>query len=1737
MKKRSILALVMALCVLTLLSLTPLDNALSHSNLKVSNIHAAKGPSGITVSASVTNTGTQGCGPFTFTLGLNCEGGSRRFDPLVISWLAAGQTNRRVVSFPLFTNCCAWASAYYPEGSTCQDPNLADNYASTNIFIDPTYPGHHGEVHLPVQNPLMAQDVVHLTLLESPPAGWIVALVPPDLAIADEGLELVTLEVTAPSAISTYPTMRIMAAYGSGNMPDVDFVVKFIPPLWTETFNDCDISDWDIYTSNGTFAPTTEHVSPPCGLGMASQGSGFAYGTTVDLDLDASQDYTIFFRLKVPNDNNHWFVAMDNGQVHVVIDYGTALKTWDGATALHIQTLTAGQWYHIECQAHPAEGDYDVFVDGVYKVTAGFLNPEARFYLRVGDIHDGSYDHGEGFWDDIRVAGLAHPQQTVCKLITQVPDENQPPASGSINWCAPTAAVNIVDYWDRVMLHSNATGAMNGWARNQASDDIGWFMDTNNTGSAKRGNGADGHPGTYAKDEGPSILDFVRWDANNQLGHGAPPQNKSGYLWQVSTDYNGGWNTYMAEIDSGRPPKVDFLFWNPITTGMFIADSATGETIDLYEWGSQIPNSWDNDPNNPAEEWNLETGENGIGHAVTGVGYCTNWDPLNTGNPQNYVIVHDNWSTTGTNVAIPWANWSATITVSPAAPPAVCKLIANVPDENQPPASGSTNWCAPTAAVNIVDYWDTVQGWASGLMNNWARSVANDSIGWFMDTNNAGSPARGNQGLSGTMNPDIAPGIVDYARWGGVAADGFPTPFGPNGNKTEWDCHDSTDVAAGWDFYVAEIDSGYPLITCFSFWNPVYSGVAVYDSVTGDSFYVYQWGDSTDSSDEPEEDWNAVQDIGHAVTGMGYCLNFDPDGNGALPLTNWAIVHDNWSSTEKNVAIPWGHWTASVSVHFYSLTVSDPSICYWPRHEEWWIGDHLWEDDDGLYCQVNNRGNQTTRPAVVSFYAIDPAASAYLYDPDLQLIGSAPVPMIGPGDSTTVGPVPWTGPALNIFGQPNWTVVAALESNDDPIQTGWPEEDNNVACKSYWTVAVQRESTSVFEFLAKNPMDTHTEVTLTIDRNQMPSEWDVTLDPPEGSVIQLDPLSSVPVAVTVTPWGCTSLGVLHVRERLYGSAGGIDRTAGGVGFQFRFEEPSLSDIQSAISDSGWTDSWTAATNSKANLSWTQKCELCGLLFPPEGVQGQWKALPEDSLPSSWDWRNVNGVNYVSPIKDQKQCGSCWAFAGVTTLESMNKISGMIESGEDLSEQFMVSCSDSNYGCDGGYPDETADFLWRTGTPDEPCFRYCACDTPCKYRCANWQGRVERIRGWSYVAQKVPINVTALKTALLKGPLFTTMRVFFDFYFYNSGVYRHALGPWVGNHAIALVGYDDSKNCFIVKNSWGTGWGENGYYRIAYSQCHNRVRFGQYSIAYSVGSPDPGICNWPRDEYYWMGSHLYTGSVELRASVKNHGQVPATGVLVDFFYQQPCAAVHFPDDALIHVGSEVIPVLMPGDSIIVGPVPFDPPELNDFDEPYWSYLVTVESEDDSIASGWSKDDNNVGCQNFWAARGDSGVPEEIHFYVRNPFDSTIEIELAEHRIGVPGGWLVFMDPPEVQPFLLSPLESIPVTLTVSPTSQDVGTVHVKVLYSPLGSAKLPPRKFLGGVSFQVSTIPGYAGGDVNDDGNIDIVDVILVIRIVLGIDSPTPEELDAADCDQNGVINVLDVLGIVNVILEIGTCPP
>ncbi len=283
----------------------------------------------------------------------------------------------------------------------------------------------------------------------------------------------------------------------------------------------------------------------------------------------------------------------------------------------------------------------------------------------------------------------------------------------------------------------------------------------------------------------------------------------------------------------------------------------------------------------------------------------------------------------------------------------------------------------------------------------------------------------------------------------------------------------------------------------------------------------------------------------------------------------------------------------------------------------------------------------------------------------------------------------------------------------------------------------------------------------------------------------------------------------------------------------------LDDIKAAIQKH--QAKWNARDTSVSKLPAHLRLLRVGTHKPTPAEAGQPVAIPPrtGAVGSSLDWRvggnTGNNYNYVTLVKDQGDCGSCWAFAAIGALESYqllrkpDSICGFKDC--NLSEQALISCDRNKAGsCRGGYIHKASTSLVETGAPVESCCPYLTADAPCKKACcSNWQPSY-KINSWVWATTNAP-TVNAIKNALTYGPVVSTMSVYADFFSYGGGVYSYTSGALQGGHAILIVGYNDQEGCFIVKNSWGADWGEKGYFKIAYSQLTNAVQFGQYTILY------------------------------------------------------------------------------------------------------------------------------------------------------------------------------------------------------------------------------------------------------------------------------------------------------------------
>jgi C1A family cysteine protease len=253
-------------------------------------------------------------------------------------------------------------------------------------------------------------------------------------------------------------------------------------------------------------------------------------------------------------------------------------------------------------------------------------------------------------------------------------------------------------------------------------------------------------------------------------------------------------------------------------------------------------------------------------------------------------------------------------------------------------------------------------------------------------------------------------------------------------------------------------------------------------------------------------------------------------------------------------------------------------------------------------------------------------------------------------------------------------------------------------------------------------------------------------------------------------------------------------------------------------------------------------QLCGLEVPENWRENARfvKFTPRLQLPDYYDWRDTGGC---TSVKNQGSCGSCWAFGTMGPLECNILINDGLE--VDLSEQWLVSCNSDGWGCSGGwwahdYHQFKTDPCGGYGAVLEADFPYTASDDPCNcpYTHHYW------IDDWAYIGTGDIPAVDDIKQAILDyGPVSVAICVNNEFQAYTGGVFS---GPTCSdiNHGVTLVGWDDNQGTggvWFLRNSWGPGWGEDGYMRIEYGVCD--VGYGACFIEYSsTGRIDVSLPN-------------------------------------------------------------------------------------------------------------------------------------------------------------------------------------------------------------------------------------------------------------------------------------------------------
>ncbi len=263
---------------------------------------------------------------------------------------------------------------------------------------------------------------------------------------------------------------------------------------------------------------------------------------------------------------------------------------------------------------------------------------------------------------------------------------------------------------------------------------------------------------------------------------------------------------------------------------------------------------------------------------------------------------------------------------------------------------------------------------------------------------------------------------------------------------------------------------------------------------------------------------------------------------------------------------------------------------------------------------------------------------------------------------------------------------------------------------------------------------------------------------------------------------------------------------------------------------GWTPGDTYITQ---NYSEDEAMGLCGLAtFTDINIAAAvrpFSVRADVTLPAQFSWLNKDGRNWLPPVRNQGVYSTCVAFAACAALESMMLIQANV-AGVDLAEWHVFRAGtqgDTRCLTGGGWEFPAAiDFLTNVGVVAEQRCPY--------YTIPNYAEPPLTEKRHRITSALRAGNSTAIKQALLNGPLLGGMMVYQDFLRYTGGKYVHVSGSAMGMHAVVIVGWDDTTQSWICRNSWSTGWGEQGNFRIGF----NDMQPSAYLLNYAFTNPAP-----------------------------------------------------------------------------------------------------------------------------------------------------------------------------------------------------------------------------------------------------------------------------------------------------------
>jgi C1A family cysteine protease len=258
--------------------------------------------------------------------------------------------------------------------------------------------------------------------------------------------------------------------------------------------------------------------------------------------------------------------------------------------------------------------------------------------------------------------------------------------------------------------------------------------------------------------------------------------------------------------------------------------------------------------------------------------------------------------------------------------------------------------------------------------------------------------------------------------------------------------------------------------------------------------------------------------------------------------------------------------------------------------------------------------------------------------------------------------------------------------------------------------------------------------------------------------------------------------------------------------------------------------WVAKNSPLDKLNIEQKKQMLGAVPPPDAlpVAANRELLNADQIfnfPTAKDWRNINGVNYITPVKAQGLCQSCVAFSITATVETVVRITQKKPDLDiNLSEAHLFYCNGTNNPCQNGWwPTAGLDVAKNMGIAPESYFPYVAGNQVCAVS-TGWESQKVQISGWRNLKSAAEIKNWLAE----KSPVIACMEIFSDIHTYSNGIYHHLTGNSLGWHSLCVVGYNDLEKYWICKNCWGKEFGDNGFINIAYGEC-SIEQYGMFAV--------------------------------------------------------------------------------------------------------------------------------------------------------------------------------------------------------------------------------------------------------------------------------------------------------------------